>query len=206
MRVFVETSVIAYLTAEPSQNLIMASRQELTRLWWEEAASEFELFCSNTALKEAVKKDPKITQKQFECLDRLIDIPVTPSAVELAEHLVKVGVLPTEALPHALQIAVCVVYGVELLISWNSKHVANIMLQRPVAQACTDAGYKPTCICTPLNLSAEHLMRDDPIMEELMAAKAAMSKEANYSVAELARRLHEKYPPGKRWASSTNPR
>jgi environmental stress-induced protein Ves len=83
MRVFVETSVIAYLTAEPSQDLIMASRQELTRLWWEEAASEFELFCSNTALKEAVKKDPKITQKQFECLQDVFVKNIHQSSVGL---------------------------------------------------------------------------------------------------------------------------
>jgi hypothetical protein len=44
--------------------------------------------------------------------------------------------------------------------------------------------------------NAEHLTRNDPVMQELWAAKAAINKEANYSVSELVRRLHEKYPTG----------
>jgi hypothetical protein len=196
MRVYIETSVIGYLTAPLSRDLIIASRQELTHAWWEEAASDFELFCSNTELKEATQKDPQITQKQLEGLNRLIDIPVTQAAVDLAEYFVKAKVLPAEALPQALQIAVCVVHGIEFLTTWNHKHIANAMLQRSIEQACKDAGYNPTCICTPLTLSGEHLMRDDPIMQELWAIKAAINKEANYSVDELAKHLLKKYPSG----------
>jgi hypothetical protein len=45
-----------------------------------------------------------------------------------------------------------------------------------------------------MNMNAEHLMRNDPIMQELWAAKAAINKEANYSVDEIVRRIQEKYP------------
>jgi hypothetical protein len=32
-RIYVETSVISYLTARPSRDLIMAAHQEITREW-----------------------------------------------------------------------------------------------------------------------------------------------------------------------------
>jgi hypothetical protein len=47
-----------------------------------------------------------------------------------------------------------------------------------------------------MDRNAEHLTRNDPIMQELWAVKAAINKEANYSVAEIARRLREQYPAG----------
>jgi hypothetical protein len=47
-----------------------------------------------------------------------------------------------------------------------------------------------------MDRNAEHLTRNDPIMQELWAVKAAINKEANYSVAEIARRLREQYPSG----------
>jgi hypothetical protein len=47
-----------------------------------------------------------------------------------------------------------------------------------------------------MDKNAEHLNRNDPIMQELWAIKAAINKEANYSVAEIARRLREQYPSG----------
>jgi hypothetical protein len=32
-RIYVETSIISYLTARPSRDLIMAAHQEITREW-----------------------------------------------------------------------------------------------------------------------------------------------------------------------------
>jgi hypothetical protein len=54
-----------------------------------------------------------------------------------------------------------------------------------------------------MNMNAEHLMRNDPIMQELWAAKAAINKEANYSVDEIVRRIQEKYPQSSTAGSNT---
>jgi hypothetical protein len=43
-RVYVETSVISYLTARPSRDLIMAAHQEVTREWWQNQRMAFALF------------------------------------------------------------------------------------------------------------------------------------------------------------------
>lgn len=45
-----------------------------------------------------------------------------------------------------------------------------------------------------MNLNAEYLSKNDPIMQELWAVKAQINKEAGYSVDEIVRRLLEKYP------------
>jgi hypothetical protein len=35
-KVYVETSVISYLTSRPSRDIVVAANQEVTRDWWED--------------------------------------------------------------------------------------------------------------------------------------------------------------------------
>jgi hypothetical protein len=58
-RVYVETSVISYLTARPSRDLIMAAHQEVTREWWQNQRLGFELFYSEAVRDEAAMGDPQ---------------------------------------------------------------------------------------------------------------------------------------------------
>ena len=44
-RVYLETSVVSYLTALPSRDIVRAAHQQLTRDWWA-AREQFELFTS----------------------------------------------------------------------------------------------------------------------------------------------------------------
>ncbi len=41
--VYVETSVISYLTSRPSQYLVVAAHQAVTRQWWDGADKRFDL-------------------------------------------------------------------------------------------------------------------------------------------------------------------
>ena len=58
-RVYVETSVISYLTSRPSENLRNAARQLSCRLWWELRGSEFDPFISRLVLDEASRGEPE---------------------------------------------------------------------------------------------------------------------------------------------------
>ena len=42
-RVYVETSVVSYLTARPARDVVVAGRQQSTRDWWATAPRRFEL-------------------------------------------------------------------------------------------------------------------------------------------------------------------
>jgi len=51
--VYIETSVISYLTARPSSNLLAAAWQKATLDWWDTQRKRFSLYVSDIVIAEA---------------------------------------------------------------------------------------------------------------------------------------------------------
>jgi hypothetical protein len=49
-KVYVETSVISYLTARPSRDVVVAGHQQTTREWWRTCRDRFKLVASQLVL------------------------------------------------------------------------------------------------------------------------------------------------------------
>ena len=60
--VYIETSIVSYLTARPSRDLLVAAHQQLTVAWWDEQQTRYELFTSQVVLAEARAGDPEAAQ------------------------------------------------------------------------------------------------------------------------------------------------
>ena len=50
---YIETSVVGYLTARPSRDVVVAAYREVTREWWRDAAARFHLVASELVLAES---------------------------------------------------------------------------------------------------------------------------------------------------------
>ena len=57
--VYIETSIVSYLTARPSQNLLVAAWQGVTVDWWDHHRLDFQLCTSGLVLEEAERGDPQ---------------------------------------------------------------------------------------------------------------------------------------------------
>jgi len=55
----------------------------------------------------------------------------------------------------ALHIAIAAVHGMEFLVTWNCKHIANAVTLPAVYEVCRAAGYEPPLVCTPYELLGE---------------------------------------------------
>lgn len=51
--VYIETSVLSYLAARPSRDIVIAGYQQVTREWWASARDRFELVASELVASEA---------------------------------------------------------------------------------------------------------------------------------------------------------
>ena len=150
--VYIETSLVSYLTARPSRDLLVAAHQQLTVAWWDEQRTRYELFTSQVVLAEVRAGDPDAAQRRLAVLERLPLLDVADTAIALAARLVTAQALPAQAAQDALHLAIACVHGMEYLLPWNCTHLANARLRSRIEQVCRDAGYVPPITCTPEEL------------------------------------------------------
>lgn len=151
-KVYVETTVISYLTARPSRDVVVAGHQQTTQDWWRTGRDRFELVASQLVLGEAATGDPEAAHKRLELLAELSLLEITPEASALAFQLVQAAAIPAKAAQDALHLSVAVTNGVNYLVTWNCRHLANAVLRAKIEDACRAAGYEPVVICTPEEL------------------------------------------------------
>jgi hypothetical protein len=150
--VYVETSVISYLTGHPSRDVIVAGRQALTIEWWGTCHQRFDVFVSALVVTEAEDGDPTAAQKRLAAIEGVPALDVSDEAKVLARQLVDGGPIPKEYPEDALHIAVCALNGIDYLVTWNCTHLANATLRRQVERFLEKAGFVCPVICTPEEL------------------------------------------------------
>ena len=152
-RIYVETSVISYLTARPNRDLIVAAHQQITAELWERRF-DFEFYASELVVAEASRGDPQAAALRLQSLTGIPMLQVPPQARDLGKLLVKELAIPAKAIEDAYHVALAAVQGMDYLITWNCTHIANLQMQRKIEKICMDAGYVPAVIGTPEELLA----------------------------------------------------
>jgi hypothetical protein len=150
--IYIETTIISYLIARPPADIVVQAHQQVTRQWWFDRRGDFELFTSQFVLDEASAGDPAAAAERIAALKGIELLDIAPEVEPLAERLLATGALPMRARLDALHLATATINGMEFLLTWNCKHLANATLWHKMEQTCRAAGYLPPVICTPYEL------------------------------------------------------
>ena len=150
--VYVETTIISYLTAWPSRDLVRAAQQQVTREWWEKRRNDFDLVCSELVEEEAAAGDPTAAAERLKIISTLQFLAAGERAPDLAEELIDALALPGRARADAMHVAIAATNGVDFLLTWNMRHLANAVLRPRIESVCRDKGFEPPTICTPSEL------------------------------------------------------
>lgn len=151
-QIYIETSVISYLTARTSNDSIKTACQQITRLWWDAGRVAVSAFISPNVVEEASAGDPQAAKERIEALRTIPVLPTAPEIIELAEFLVLGGGLPTKAHLDALHIACASYHQVDILLTWNCAHIANPARLPVMRGLCAARGYKLPEVVTPFEL------------------------------------------------------
>jgi hypothetical protein len=150
--VYIETTVVSYLTAKPSRDLVVAGHQQVTQEWWEKSLPKFDTFISDAVLEEAAKGDKNAAALR---ISRLKDIPllkVTEDVLALARFYLVNLRLPDRAAVDSLHLAVATRHRMDYLVSWNMAHIVNGRVVLRLHELNAERGMQTPVICTPEEL------------------------------------------------------
>ena len=154
-KIYVETSVISYLTALPSNDLRAMANQNSTLEWWQAQSTKFELLISEFVIAEASMGNPEAAQRRLAVVAGIAELEANESVRALGNALIQHHALPAKAEIDAYHVAIAAVHGVDFLLTWNCTHIANAATRPKIESTCRRLGFEPPIICTPLELMEE---------------------------------------------------
>ncbi len=151
LKLYLETSVWNFYYAEEAPEKPAITRQFFHSL----PTSPFRIYASDVVIDEINRA---ALDKRNQLL-QLIDIYqptmliMNPAADELVNSYLAHQVLPAKSLYDARHIAMVTVYELEVIVSWNLRHLANLNRQQKVQTVNLQNGYtKPLHMITPMEV------------------------------------------------------
>lgn len=154
-RVYIETTIPSYLAAWPSRDLLQAARQQITHDWWNNERANYELCISEIVLDEAFSGDSDAAKRRLTFLVDLPLLDVTDAVNVVAKAIMDSGLLPQKATRDAIHIAVASVHGIDFLLTWNCRHIANAAIMKELQTILANFDCEIPTICTPEELFGE---------------------------------------------------
>jgi len=153
--VYIESSVISYLTARPSRDVVITARQAITMNWWHNHSSEFELFISALVIQEISKGNSEAAQQRLDIVKSFPLLQVSDEALSLAEDLIAKNAIPANSEEDALHIGIAASAGIDYLLTWNFKHINNAQTKSKIVLVVETHGFVCPILCSPEELGAD---------------------------------------------------
>ncbi len=153
--IYIETTVVSYLVANPSRDAILAAHQQVTRQWWQNERLRYKCVTSEEVLREANLGDLKMVRRRSEALAGMPVLLVDDVARDLARAILVEKILPPAAASDAIHAAVASLNQVNILLTWNCRHLANPHLLRSLREFMARRKLTLPEICTPIEFGPE---------------------------------------------------
>lgn len=150
--VYIETFIVSYLTARPTNDLLAAAWQKITSDWWDAQRGRFSLYTSSVVTEDAGRGNPDAASRRLNALSDIPLLAITEAVVVLSKAFIQEGALPAKALDDSLHIALATIHGMDYLLTWNCRHIDNAEMKPVVRMVCAAHGYTCPEICTPQEL------------------------------------------------------
>jgi hypothetical protein len=150
--VYIETSIVSYLTARQSRDLIAVAHQQLTLEWWEKVRPQVDCVISGFVVQEASRGDPNAAQKRLEILTQLRVLELNEEIRTLASQYFATLQIPESSKTDAFHMAVAVWHKTDYILTWNCRHIANGRVRKILEELNFKLHVKTPVICTPEEL------------------------------------------------------
>jgi hypothetical protein len=101
---------------------------------------------------EATLGDPSAAADRLKELQDIPILGISERALDLADELILAAALPAKAVRDAQHVGIAAVNGIDYLLTWNCRHLANVVLRDKIEDVCDRFGVRAPKICTPEEL------------------------------------------------------
>jgi len=150
--VYIESSVISYVTARPSRDLVVSARQTITNEWWDLKRKNYDMYISELVIKEIASGDAEAAKKRLEVVKDFRYLEITAVAKELADSLISEGAVPENSPEDAMHIGIAASHGADYLLTWNFKHINNASKRVHIVNVIENKGFVSPILCSPEEL------------------------------------------------------
>jgi predicted nucleic acid-binding protein len=150
--VYIESTVISYLTSKPSRDLIVAAHQQITREWWDIALPKLDSFISQFVINEIADGDPVAAKARLQASSHFPQLKMNQEIADLANRYFKAIHIPEKAKTDAFHLATATWHGMDYLVSWNCTHIASGRVRNIVEHINAENDLATPTICTPEEL------------------------------------------------------
>lgn len=151
-KIYIETSFISYLTSRPNRDLIIAAHQQISNEWWQNRKDDFNLFISQLVIEEASKGDENAASKRMELIRNIPILELNDQTIDLVNIIQNEKIISDKNIEDIFHIAIATMNGMDYLLTWNCKHIANATIRNKIEEVCRLQGFQCPIICTPEEL------------------------------------------------------
>lgn len=154
-KVYIETSVVSYLSGRLSRDIVIVGRQEITRGIWPLLTERFDCYISALVREEVERGDPDAAGSRLAALAGMTALAISDEARDLAKAMIRNRLMPPRFAEDALHIAIAAVNGMDYVLTWNFRHINNVQIKVKIESFLESYGYEPPLVCSPEELFGE---------------------------------------------------
>jgi predicted nucleic acid-binding protein len=152
--VYIETTIPSYYYETRRASGINTWR-EVTRKWWKDYRTEYDLFTSAYVLAELRRAPAQKARRAKELLADVAVLDEPPGFRDVVSYYIENRLMPGDALGDAAHLAVASMHGMKFLLTWNCRHLANANKAQHIAVLNARLGLPVPIVTTPMELIPE---------------------------------------------------
>jgi len=146
-KLYLDTSVWSFYYADDAPE-----KRDITREFFNKI-NNYEIYTSESVINEILNAPENKRKLLQELLNQYTPktLDTTDEIQRLADIYINKGIIPQKKKDDAMHIACCVYYQIDILLSWNYKHLVNVFKKQRVIAVNMEEGYnKPLELITPM--------------------------------------------------------
>jgi len=148
--IYLDTSVLNFFFEDKDLEKANSTRE----LFREIRNGKFNAYISELVLREIGRTRGQKRERLLSLINtyKIPWLEVTPECIELTEKYMGRKIFPAKYRDDGLHIAIATVHQIDVVVSWNLRHMVKLRTRREVKAVNIVEGYKEIEICTPMEV------------------------------------------------------